>query len=140
MSPSDKDQKQCPAVSPAATGGNPCAAAAVFDRNAFLDRIMEDEELAHRIIETFLAEVPTQIGELGASVAAGDCGLAQGLAHRIKGVAANLGAESLREVASEMEKAGKDGDREALTRRLPELRECFARLRVVLEGEIERGA
>jgi hypothetical protein len=50
-----------------------------------------------------------------------------------------MGGEPLREVAFEMEKAGKAGDREALAIRLPELTESFVRLREVLEREIGRG-
>jgi HPt (histidine-containing phosphotransfer) domain-containing protein len=113
-----------------------CAEAVVFDRAAFLDRIMGDEELARKIMEAFLADIPVQIDELDASVAAGDCRLSERLAHRIAGVAANLGGESLSKIAFEMEKTGKAGDREALGIRMPELMESFVRLREVMEKEI----
>ena len=42
-------------------------------------------------------------------------------AHSIKGAAANTGAESIRRVASDMEMAGRDGDKEAAASLMPGL-------------------
>ena len=122
----ETEERAATDVGEAERGG---AEAMIFDRAAFLDRVMDDEDLAREIIESFLADMPTQIEKLGASVDAGDCRLAEQQAHRIKGAAANLGGEALRAVAFEMEKAAKAGDLINVTARLPEMKTQFIRLR-----------
>ena len=44
----------------------------LFDRQAFLERLMGDVELAGQVIETFLADMPVQIAVLEAAVEKGD--------------------------------------------------------------------
>jgi HPt (histidine-containing phosphotransfer) domain-containing protein len=54
-------------------------------------------------------------------------------AHQIKGAAANVGAERLRSVALEIEKAGKTGDPDAAYTLIPHLERQSAQLRTALE-------
>ena len=92
-------------------------------------RLMDDEDLARKVIEGFLDDIPKQIEVLKGCLEAGDAARAERQAHTIKGASANVGGEALRAVAFEMEKAAKAGDLEAVTARLPELENQFARLR-----------
>ena len=82
----------------------------IFGRSAFLNRLMDDEELAGSIVEGFLSSVPPQIDKLAADIAAGDCPLAERQAHKIKGAAATIEAVALRQAAAAVEAAGKAGD------------------------------
>ncbi|MEI6127140.1 MAG: response regulator, partial [Pseudomonadota bacterium] len=107
---------------------------AVFDRASFLGRLMGDEELAVIIGKGFLDDMPIQIEKLAAAVNAEDAHQAEQQAHRIKGAAANVGGEALRETASKMEQAGKDGNLEALRTLLPELETRFGELRKAMTG------
>ena len=101
----------------------------VFDKAGMMARLMDDEDLARTVVEGFLEDIPKQIEALKGYLEAGDAARAERQAHTIKGASANVGGEALRAVAFEMEKAGKTGDLEAVTARLPELETQFARLK-----------
>ena len=129
----DPSAADVPSAVPAADPPQPSAP--VFDRAAFLARVMDDEELLREITGLFLADAPVQLETLAAAVASGDCTLAGRTAHTIKGSSANVGGEALRETAFEMEKAGKAGDLAALQSLLPRIQERFARLKEAMEQD-----
>jgi CheY-like chemotaxis protein/HPt (histidine-containing phosphotransfer) domain-containing protein len=123
-----------PSQPPAPAAGTPAApAVAVFDRAGLLARLMDDENLLRIVQESFLNEVPQDIEVLQKLVARGEAKLAGMQAHKIKGAAANVGAEALREVAAAMEKAGKEGNAIVLPQHLRELQQRFDQLRRVME-------
>ena len=93
----------------------------VFDKAGMMARLMDDEDLARKVVEGFLKDIPKQIEALKACLEAGDAARAERQAHTIKGASANVGGEALRAVAFEMEKAAKAGDLGSVTARLPEL-------------------
>ncbi|MCF8118739.1 MAG: PAS domain S-box protein, partial [Deltaproteobacteria bacterium] len=104
-------------------------ASTVFDKSFLLEQMMGDESLTEAVIGVFLEDTPNQITTLREQVEQCSSDEAGAQAHKIKGAAANIGAEALREVAFEMEKAGKAGDTETLTRLMPELENQFLQLK-----------
>jgi CheY-like chemotaxis protein/HPt (histidine-containing phosphotransfer) domain-containing protein len=112
--------------------------APVFDQAGMMARLMDDEDLARTVLAGFLEDIPRQIKALKGHLAAGDGSSAERQAHSIKAATANVGGEALRAVAFEMEKAGKAGDLEAVTARLPELERQFARLKAAMEQRFDR--
>ncbi len=82
----------------------------VFDKDGFLERLMGDVEMAQAVIEVFLEDIPRQIESLKASLEAGDAEAIERIVHGIKGAAANVGGEALRELASQIEEACRDGN------------------------------
>ncbi len=108
----------------------------VFDRQALLTRLMDDEELAGRIIAVFLEDVPKRILALRGHLDRGDTAAAGGQAHAIKGAAANVGGLALSAVASEMEEAGKTGRANELPSLLPEMERQFALLKKRMEEHV----
>jgi HPt (histidine-containing phosphotransfer) domain-containing protein len=108
----------------------------VFDKDALMQRLMGDDELASLVIAGFLEDIPLQIQALKGYLQAGDAHGAERQAHTIKGASANIGGEALLVVAFEMEKLGKSGDLSDVRERMDELELQFARLRDVLEKEI----
>ncbi len=72
------------------------------------------------LVGLFLEDAPRRLEELRAAVRAGDAPRAERVAHSIKGAAANLGAETARAVAEELEticrEARLDGATDALGR------------------------
>ena len=92
---------------------------AVFNREDFVRRMMDDEELARTIAVGFLANLPELIRVLKDWAAKHDLEAVRKQAHQIKGAAANVGAERLRSVALEIEKAGKAGDPDAAYTLIP---------------------
>jgi PAS domain S-box-containing protein len=103
--------------------------APIFDKAGMLARLMDDEELARKLIDGFLDDIPKQIGALRGYLAAGDVPGAERQAHSIKGAAANVGGEALRAVAFEMEMAGKAGNLHVISARIAELEAQFERLK-----------
>jgi CheY-like chemotaxis protein/HPt (histidine-containing phosphotransfer) domain-containing protein len=86
----------------------------VFDRAGMLARLMDDRELADKVIAAFLGDMPRQIGVLRDCVASGDAAGAGRQAHTIKGACANVGGDAMREAAMLLEAAAKAGRLEGL--------------------------
>jgi HPt (histidine-containing phosphotransfer) domain-containing protein len=105
--------------------------AAVFDREGFMNRVMDDAELAETITQAFLADMPAQIEKLAAA-AGNDARQSEQQAHRIRGAAANLGAVALERAAGAMEQAGKAGDASKLRDLMPHVTRQFEILRAAL--------
>ena len=105
-----------PASVPSGTEGEPVSVGAVvaetpvFNRAGIMERMMDDEELVRVVATGFLAEMPGKIAQLQIFLDSGDSAGIQFQAHAIKGGAATVCGEALREVAFAMEKAGKAGD------------------------------
>jgi PAS domain S-box-containing protein len=99
---------QCPPPAQSA-GGN-----AVFDRAGLMERLMDDEKLAARLLDGFLYDIPRQIKLLGGYIESGDMRGIERQAHTIKGAAANVGGEALRAVALEIEQKAGSGDMDAI--------------------------
>lgn len=87
----------------------------VYDREAFLERLAGDREVADYILEVFVDQLPGQTSDLLAAVQAGDWPGAADRAHSIKGSAANVGAEQIRNLAQKAEKACERRDPAAVT-------------------------
>jgi CheY-like chemotaxis protein/HPt (histidine-containing phosphotransfer) domain-containing protein len=122
-------------VQPAVGGKEPVKTASeamVFNREIFLQRMMGDEEFAHDVADGFLEELPAMLGMLKEQIDRGDCELIWKQAHKMKGSAGNVGGEALRNVALEVEQAGKDGDLTEVARCIPELETQVARLNEAL--------
>ena len=105
------------------------AEARLWNREAFLERLRGDQELAAEIVRDFLSEVPREMDSLREALAAGDAETSEHCAHSVKGVSASVGGELLRAVAFEMERAAAGGDLDAARERLPLLEAEFERLR-----------
>ena len=98
-------------------------------------RLMDDEDLARTVAECFLEDIPRQIEALRGFLDAGDAPGAECQAHTIKGAAANVGGERLREVAFEMEKAGKAGDLDVVKGRMADFDMQFDALKEAMKKE-----
>jgi HPt (histidine-containing phosphotransfer) domain-containing protein len=93
-----------------------------------MKRLEGDDELGRIVIEAFLEDAPRQIEELKKLARGGDAAGAGRLAHSIKGAAANVGGERMRQVAAEMEKAADGGNLDTVNSRMAELEAQFHRL------------
>ena len=105
----------------------------IFDHESLLERAMGDQDLANTVIGIFLEDIPTQIQSLKSLFDSGDVAGSGRQAHAIKGAAANVGGETLREVAFEIEKAGKAGDSEKIAALLPIMEEQFEQLKLMMQ-------
>jgi CheY-like chemotaxis protein/HPt (histidine-containing phosphotransfer) domain-containing protein len=107
----------------------------VFDRAGFLERVMGDEEIAEQIVEVFLDDIPKQIESLKQALEAFDSETFHRVVHGIKGAAANVGGEALRELAAQVEKACKEGHFELLADSCPKLEQQFNRLKEAIRDK-----
>jgi len=107
----------------------------IWDRVGMLERMMGDEELAGIIVKTFVSDIPGQIRTLRELLKREDAPGVRLQAHTVKGAAANIGAETLRSVASKMEKAASEGDLDAVGGGIKELETQFE----CLKKETEKG-
>jgi HPt (histidine-containing phosphotransfer) domain-containing protein len=101
-------------------------------------RMMEDGVLVRTVFGGFPEDIPNRIEALKGCLDSGDVPGMERQAHTIKGASANVGGETLRAVAFEMEKAAKAGDLKSVAARLPELENQFARLKDVMNEFIHR--
>lgn len=82
----------------------------VFDRATLKRRLMDDDKLTKTVEHAFLEEIPTLIEALKDGLQEGDAEQVGRHAHSIKGASANVCPEALRDVAHQIETAGREGD------------------------------
>jgi CheY-like chemotaxis protein len=82
----------------------------IFDKQDLLEQLDGDEEFFNELLLTFLQEIPARIGELRSALERNDPNSITEQAHTIKGASANIGAHALKQVALEIEVAGKSRD------------------------------
>ena len=107
----------------------------VFDRQAFVDRLLGDLDLVKKITALFLKDMPEQILKLENHIGNGDVKAAGDQAHSIKGAAANVGGLAFSAAALAIEQAAKANSREIVSALLPELQRQFQLLQERLLGE-----
>jgi PAS domain S-box-containing protein len=139
--PKDKDEKkmmsdECEMISGKEIEKDEVHTSLIFDRPGMMARLMNDKELADRIVAGFLGDIPRQMEALRTFLDAEDRLGAERQAHTIKGAAANVGGGVLFAVAFEIEKAAGDGDLKSAGKRLAEMEKAFDRLR----EEMEKGS
>lgn len=111
----------------------------ILDQGA-LDRLKEwgGEKLLAQMLRLFLDNAPGRMSQIRNGVAGGNIKETEKGAHSLKSSAANIGAEQVRAIAANMERAAADGDVAAVTTLLPSLEAAFAQAIGALETA-ERG-
>ncbi len=122
-------EERMPSPAEKATAGD---APPVWDKDAMIARLMDDEDLARTIAAGFLEDIPRQIEALSSALQSGNTMASERLAHTIKGAAANIGGEVLRAAAAAMEHAAATGDLNEASAGLPRMEAAFARLAGVM--------
>ena len=78
-------------------------AAEIFNFDSLLHRLMDDRELARTVLKGFVKDAPLQLKQLCARLDEADAAGMRMQAHTLKGAAATVGAEMLRDVALAIE-------------------------------------
>ncbi len=113
------------------------AALLAWDREGLRQRMLGDDGLVKTIVEGFLDDAPRLLRSLRTFLDAGDTvGVAHQL-HTIKGAAANISGEELRDQARQLEALAREGDLAAVAARLAALEKCFRRLTREMRGQAE---
>ncbi|WP_428567261.1 MAG: Hpt domain-containing protein [Solidesulfovibrio sp. DCME] len=103
----------------------------LVDVDRLRQRFDDDMELLTEIFHVFVAETPGRRADIEAALAAGDVGRLNRLAHSLKGVAATMFAEPLRQAAYALEMAARDNA-------LDHLAQLVATLLALLEATCEQ--
>lgn len=88
------------------------AASPGIDVPSLLHRCMGKQDLARRLVQKFLTQAGADVQEMEAALKEQDAVRLRLVAHRLKGSAANVSAEAVRESASQLEVLGRDGNLE----------------------------
>ena len=73
------------------------------------DLVEADPTLIDDLLETFEEQAPQLLAQIREGLATTDAELVRRAAHTLKGSSANLGASTLADLASQVERVGKDG-------------------------------
>ncbi|QAZ68378.1 Hpt domain-containing protein [Solidesulfovibrio carbinolicus] len=106
----------------------------LLDLAKLRERFDNDDELLAEIFAVFASEAPGRRSGMEAALAAGDLANLAGMAHSLKGVAATMFAEPLRQAAYALELAARDGDAPAAAVALPVVLERLAAVVACLPG------
>ncbi len=98
---------------------------AVFDRDAFFERVLGDDKLGREIIAAFLDDIPEKIERLDESAGRGDWQTVAHYAHLIRGASVNLGCLTLARSAASVETSAASRDKASLTRTIGYLKLSF---------------
>jgi HPt (histidine-containing phosphotransfer) domain-containing protein len=108
----------------------------IFDKNSFLERLLDDEDLAREIIKEFLEDSLSQIDTIKKALSNNNPKLVHRQAHSLKGAAANVSATALKKLAYQIEIASKTGDMAKASSLISKLVEQFEALKKRLTQQI----
>jgi len=85
-----------------------------WNRDFAMEQAGDDLELLEELLTMLVDSSKSDLAKIAAGLEAGDGDMVADAAHSIKGAAASLGVEGLRELSYEFEKSGRAGELEAL--------------------------
>lgn len=100
-------------------------------------RFMGDENLMLIVMQSFLKDMPVQLEILQQSLSDNNRDAVHRQTHTIKGVAANLSAESMRSIAANMEKNSMDGKLDLVAKMVEPLAAEFKKVRELMQQKID---
>nr|WP_321502140.1 response regulator [uncultured Dethiosulfovibrio sp.] len=103
-----------------------------WDKLSFLNRLMDDKDMARDICDSFIVDVPLRLEEIRCLLLQGDGKGASIKAHGVKGAAASVDGIALKEVAFSVEKAAIEGDLEKAMALMDRMDQEFKRLRATM--------
>ena len=103
-----------------------------FNPQRALSLCNDDPDLARDLSALFLTTASELVAKLQAAAAAGDSREIQGVAHTLKGAAANLGGERLEALAKVLMKLGREGELAAASARMGQLHDELRQLEAAL--------
>lgn len=100
----------------------------VIQYDELLERCMGNQAFAQRVLDRFRERFADDLEELERQLNSGDAMQASKLAHRLKGAAANVSAESLSQLAADIEACSRQGQLEQAESPLRELLDSWPRV------------
>ncbi|MCP3872505.1 MAG: response regulator [Desulfobacteraceae bacterium] len=110
----------------------------ILDWTGFLNRVMEDEDLAKNIFQDFLIQTRKRIDNIQKGIDCSDIQVTKREAHTLKGSCANMGAVILQDIAYQIEKAASNKEFTKAAGLIPTLKKQFTILKEVFHENISR--
>ncbi|MGE4554490.1 MAG: Hpt domain-containing protein [Desulfovibrionaceae bacterium] len=104
---------------------------------AFLDSMRGKEAFLNRLFTVFVTEEPKRIEEIRQVLARNDRERLRYLAHSLKGSAATMGAETLKDCCKALELASEDNDPAGVDRRFAELEAEIGRVFAYMQARLD---
>ena len=111
-----------------------------IDRHELLARCLNDTGFMKQMLEVFSDFVPQTFASLKSAIEAADLEAACRYVHTLKGSAANVSAETLRQVAFSAEQQAMAGDLDAVRKALPEINAALARCLIDAQSLLNESA
>lgn len=111
-----------------------------FDQTDLLERLMNDEELAIKLVKSFIDDMPGQFEILEDAINRCQQKIVERQTHRIAGAAANAGGKSVSDIALAMKKEARAGDLSKLSMRLPDLKKAFEEFSIEVNDALGKGS
>ncbi len=99
-----------------------------WNKEFALEQAADDEELLQELIEIFKESSTSDLANLQQSIEKGDAAMARAHSHSIKGAAASLGMDGIRELTELMENDCRNGSLTVAVEVLPQLEKLIAQL------------
>ena len=99
-----------------------------WNREFALEQAGDDEEILAELLDLFRETSATDLSKIKDGVNSGNPEAAGDAAHSIKGAAASLGFEAIRQLAYDIETAGRNSDLNAIAEKIAELEMLIAQL------------
>ncbi len=115
-------------------------AAAIWDKQQALKRISGNQKLLLHLLGLFFREIPPEVECLRLSIEAGDIEAIEAKVHAIKGVAGNLSAMTLHDLAAEIEAYARDGQLTSIQPLWPEFLRQYELLQACLQDYMKDSA
>lgn len=100
----------------------------LFNKDAALARVGDDEELLAELVKIFLDDYPNSMRAIESAVQSQDPPKLERAAHTLKGAVANFGAEAVVNEAFRLECLGRSGDLSAASESLSRLHNVIRKL------------
>ncbi|MDO8948156.1 MAG: Hpt domain-containing protein [Desulfocapsaceae bacterium] len=100
-----------------------------WNKEFAMGQVDNDEELLHELIMIFKDSSASDMAILVQAVEKGDPVEARGASHSLKGAAASLGLEAIRDVAMAIEKDCREGSLVVAQENMPQLERLLAQMR-----------
>ena len=113
---------------PADSGHPPSEDQPIFDSKAMLENFDNDIATFESVAGLFLGQLPEQLKGMLSAIETTDAKAFKDIAHTLKGLAAQLGSERLRQTALAAEDSARSEDWKSMRARLTELTEGFDKL------------
>lgn len=110
----------------------PVGVLAVFDFSATVKNLNGDVELLKEVVELFVDDAPNQLQALETAIQEGDANAIEHNAHTLKGSSSCVGAEKMRQQASQLEILGQYANFDASAKRFDALQTSFEELKIAV--------